>query len=495
MGGGTPDTRDPQFWVDGSIPWVSPKDMKTFEIGQSIDSVSAAALARLTLVPSESVLVVVRSGILSRVLPVAVNTVPVTINQDMRAFVPHAGLDARFLAWQLVSRGNDILTACAKDGTTVASIEGSRLASFEIAVAPAAQQQRIVDLIEELTSDLDAGVAELKAAQRKLQQYRQSLLKTAVEGALTADWRARNPPQETGAELLARILRERRARWESLQEQRFERVGKTPPPGWRSDYVQPATPVATGLPQLPVGWVWASLDQLLVSVRSGTAATSSRQPTDHPVLKSSAVRQGSIDFNALNYLDIEQSKRDDNYLELGDLLITRLSGSLGYVGCCAVVLELPAARVQYPDRIFCGKPVVPDRCLTALIAMSFQAPVVRSLIEVAAKSTAGHKRISLSDLPMLPIALPPVSEIAAIIELVESATSASVVTEVSVQAGLRLAAAQRQNILRAAFAGQLVPQDPADEPASALLARIHAERAAAARPPKPSRRTKTKASA
>ena len=96
---------------------------------------------------------------------------------------------------------------------------------------------------------------------------------------------------------------------------------------------------------------------------------------------------------------------------------------------------------------------------------------------------------------MLPIALPPVSEIAAIIELVESATSASVVTEVSVQAGLRLAAAQRQNILRAAFAGQLVPQDPADEPASALLARIHAERAAAARPPKPSRRTKTKASA
>jgi len=72
-------------------------------------------------------------------------------------------------------------------------------------------------------------VAELQAAQKKLTQYRQSLLKASVEGALTAEWRAQNPPQETGAELLARILRERRARWVARQLEKFKAQGKEPP--------------------------------------------------------------------------------------------------------------------------------------------------------------------------------------------------------------------------------------------------------------------------
>ena len=84
-GGGTPDTREPRNWDGGTIPWVSPKDMKVFNVHDSTDKVTAAALKRLTLVPQGSVLVVVRSGILSRNFPHAINLVPVTINQDMRA--------------------------------------------------------------------------------------------------------------------------------------------------------------------------------------------------------------------------------------------------------------------------------------------------------------------------------------------------------------------------------------------------------------------------
>ena len=198
-GGGTPDTREPRNWDGGTIPWVSPKDMKVFNVHDSTDKVTAAALKRLTLVPQGSVLVVVRSGILSRTFPVAINQVTVTINQDMRAFIPYTGIDSRFLAHQLVAREHEILDDCAKDGTTVASIEGTRLADFQLAIAPAAEQVRIVAALEEILSDLDAGVKELTAAQMKLSQYRQSLLISAVEGTLTADWRAQNPPQETGA--------------------------------------------------------------------------------------------------------------------------------------------------------------------------------------------------------------------------------------------------------------------------------------------------------
>ena len=90
---------------------------------------------------------------------------------------------------------------------------------------PSAEQTRILEKLEELLTGLDAGVAELKAAQKKLAQYRQSLLKAAVEGALTAEWRTVNKPAETGAQLLERILQERRARWEAKQLAKFKEQG------------------------------------------------------------------------------------------------------------------------------------------------------------------------------------------------------------------------------------------------------------------------------
>src|SRR6185312_5563945 len=273
-GGGTPSKSDPSYWDDGTIPWVSPKDMKSFLVTSSEDSVTAKALDRLTLIPSESVLVVVRSVILSRTLPVSINKTPVTVNQDMRAFVPASGVDARYIAWQLVSKERDILDRCAKDGTTVASIEGPALARYPIAIAPLKEQTRIVEKLEELLSDLDAGVAELKAAQRKLAQYRQSLLKAAVEGTLTADWRAArassNEPQESGADLLQRILTERRTRWETKQLAKFSEQGKTPLKDWQAKYPEPVAPDTTGLSLLPEGWAWASTEQLCDFITKGT---------------------------------------------------------------------------------------------------------------------------------------------------------------------------------------------------------------------------------
>ena len=89
FGGGTPSKSHPEYFT-GSIPWVSPKDMKSLVINDSIDHITEKAIAHSTtnLVPANSVLMVIRSGILKHTLPVAVNSLPVTINQDMKAFVP-----------------------------------------------------------------------------------------------------------------------------------------------------------------------------------------------------------------------------------------------------------------------------------------------------------------------------------------------------------------------------------------------------------------------
>lgn len=141
-----------------------------------------------------------------------------------------------------------------------ASVSSTTLAnSIPFLLPPATEQTRIVAKLEELLSDLDAGVAELNVAQKKLHQYRQSILKAAVEGALTAGWREGQrklgAPSETGSQLLKRTLIERRSQWEAEQLGKFREQGKTAPKGWQMKYPEPAEPDTRDLPVLPDGWV------------------------------------------------------------------------------------------------------------------------------------------------------------------------------------------------------------------------------------------------
>ena len=145
-------------------------------------------------------------------------------------------------------------------GVAISRLTLTKLKNIQIPLVAVSIQDRIVAKLEELLSDLDAGVAELKAAQAKLGQYRQSLLKAAVDGSLTAEWRKKNKPKESGTQLLERILAERRKRWEEKQLAKYREQGKTPPKGWEAAYPQPVKPDIKGLPELPGGWVWASIE-------------------------------------------------------------------------------------------------------------------------------------------------------------------------------------------------------------------------------------------
>lgn len=477
MGGSTPSKQDPTFWENGDIPWVSPKDMKTFEIRGSEDKVTQKALARLSLVPEGSVLVVVRSGILSHSLPVAQNHLPVTINQDMRAFVPAKGIDSRYLALQLTANSRAILNTCAKDGTTVASIEGGALASFPLVIAPHTEQTRIVEKLEELLGDLDAGVAELKAAQKKLTQYRQSLLKAAVEGALTADWRARNPPRETGADLLARILQERRARWEAQQLARFEAQGKTPPKNWQARYPEPVAPDTTELPALPPRWIWASAEQLCEFITKGTTPrkeTASATRSIPFIRVTNLTEQGVLDFSDQVFVTEETHhgflSRSVVYPD--DVLMNIVGPPLGQV---SLVPETFAEwNINQAIAIFRAVAGV----LPEYICHYLLSPNAQSWLGARAKTTAGQTNLTLELCRQLPVPLPPTEEQH---QLVESANQLLLSTRDAIRAiesVNRQSTAQRQNLLKAAFSGQLVSQHPTDEPASTLLARIRAERAA-----------------
>lgn len=477
MGGGTPSKADPDFWTDGTIPWVSPKDMKVFKLVSSEDKLTLKALDRLSLIPAESVLVVVRSGILSRTFPVAISKQPVTINQDMRAFVPKEGILADYLAWQLIAKEQEILSACSKDGTTVASIEGPVLANFPLLLAPAAEQTRIVEKLEELLSDLDAGVAELKAAQRKLGQYRQSLLKAAVEGALTASWRAQHTPTETGAQLLERILKERRARWEAKQLAKFEEQGKAPPKDWQKKYPEPVRPDTSGLPELPEGWVWASVDQIspddLANGRSVPSADNGAK-----VLRLTAMKDGWIDLNEYKHGDWSDEDAQQFAVTEGDILIVRGNGSLSLVGRAGSVGKV-STQVAYPDTMIRLR-VIDAVVSPAWIGLVWRTRVVRSHIERRARTSAGIYKISQPDIVSAPIPVPPLAEQECIQQWLEQQSPEIDSLHSVLNSEIQRSAAQRKNILKAAFSGELVPQDPDDEPAAVLLERIQAERVSSA---------------
>ena len=477
VGGGTPSKSDPTFWAGGAIPWVSPKDMKTFNVISSEDTLNEKALDRLSLIPADSVLVVVRSGILSRTLPVALNKLPVTINQDMRAFVPARGISAKYLSLQLMAREREILSACAKNGTTVASIEGPALAHFPLAIAPAAQQTRIVAKLDELFSDLDAGVAELKAAQKKLAQYRQSLLKAAVDGALTAEWRAQNTPTETGAQLLERILLERRARWEAKQLAKFESQGKAPPKDWQKKYPEPVQPDTTDLPALPEGWVWATLSQVGWLDRG----KSKHRPRNAPHLYGGPypfVQTGDIRHSDTYIADVEATYSEAGLAQsrlwpVGTMCIT-IAANIGKTA----LLSMEAC---FPDSVVGFLPGADD------VSVRYVEYFMRSIqqqLEDEAPATA-QKNINLEILEKVVIPVPPINDQLQIVQGLDDAFASASDQARVIELALKQSTAQRQNILRAAFSGQLVPQDPNDEPASVLLERIRAERAAQAEVKKP----------
>ena len=351
------------------------------------------------------------------------------------------------------------------------NIGQERIGQIEVPMPPAAEQTRIVAKLEELLSDLDAGVAELKAAQKKLAQYRQSLLKAAVEGALTADWRAQHTPTETGAQLLERILTERRARWEARQLAKFKEQGKARLKDWQKKYSDPVRPDTTDLPRLPEGWVWSSLGQCF---HIAVGATPSRKEPSYwggsvPWVSSGEVRFSRITTTKETITQNGLNNSSTQINPVGSVLLGMIGE--GKTRGQVAILDVEAANNQNCAAIWASEAGVPPEYVYFWLWSQYEA---------TRRGSSGNNQPALnkSIVERILFPLPPPEEGDEIVRLLSRAFDLISEQEMAVEVSLKQATAQRQNILRAAFAGQLVPQDPNDEPASVLLSRIRAERAA-----------------
>jgi type I restriction enzyme, S subunit len=194
-GGGTPSRENLAFW-NGPIPWVSPKDMKVERIVGAEESITETGLLNSSskLLPSGRVLMVVRSGILQHTIPVAINEVPVALNQDMKAieFDVLRVQSGFFMRW--VQGLNDLLIlAWAKQGATVESIEQSYLENTVVPIPPMLEQTQILRYLESELAKIDTLISEAKRATDLLQERRIALISAAVTGQIdvrgaTVEW-------------------------------------------------------------------------------------------------------------------------------------------------------------------------------------------------------------------------------------------------------------------------------------------------------------------
>ena len=399
-------------------------------------------------------------------------------NHVFRARLHSRDIDPLYVAHFANSIAQTYFAEHGSQTTNLASISLTKLGSLPIRLPPSQEQKRIVAKLEELLSDLDAGVAELKAAQKKLAQYRQSLLKAAVEGALTADWRAQHTPTETGAQFLERILTERRARWEARQLAKFKEQGKAPPKDWKKKYPEPVKPATADFLELPEGWVWSSVDECSLDESAitdgpfGSNLKSSHYQESGPrVIRLQNIGEGFFVDARAHISERHYSELVKHAVQEGDLVIAMLGEVLPRAciipnGVVPAIVKADCARVRANT----------DLIRPAILVAQLNSKPVRDAVAKSVKGI-GRPRVNLGHIRAVPIAVCSMAEQLHMEAVLSEAQLSIDLQSEAISFSLDQATAQRQNILRAAFAGQLVPQDPNDEPASVLLARIRAERA------------------
>ena len=389
--------------------------------------------------------------------------------------LPDKHIDARFVeAYLQTAVAQDEIDRMKTGGSDSGlNLTHDRFRILGMPVAPLNEQRRIVETYEELVSDLDAGVAALERVREKLKLYRASVLKAAMEGALTAEWRAQHPHTEPASELLKRILAERGRRWEEEQLRKFNEKGQEPPKNWKAKYKEPVAPNTTNLSSLPPGWCWAKVEQLSTKVVDGVHKKPDYVSAGVPFVTVRNLTAGpGISFEKLNYITPQDHAAFINRADpmRGDILISK-DGTLGVVRVVETDIDFSIFV-----SVALVKPVI--REMSDFFSVALSSPQVQA--QMVPKGS-GLVHIHLEDLREDCIPLAPQSEQEAIVEAVEDQLSVIEHLEIELDAKRKGAHALRQSILRHAFTGQLVPQDPNDEPASELLKHIVAEREVRAR--------------
>lgn len=322
-----------------------------------------------------------------------------TLQRSVAVLTPE-GVLPKYLMYQLQAPFVQRFFEENARGTAQKGVYLKTLATTPIRVAPPEDQERIVAEIEKQFSRLDEVVASLKRVKANLMRYKAAVLKAAVEGKLTEEWRKRNPDVEPASKLLERILVERRAKWEEVELAKMKARGKEPKNDkWKEKFELSPQVEYMGLPALPDGWSYTRMSCLVEEPKYGTSKKCRYEAEGIGVLRIPNIVNGTIDQEDIKFSEFDAVEIETYRLEEGDLLVIRSNGSLDLVGRSAFITksECQYLYAGYLIRLRPIKATVSGRYLEA--AMS--SAVVRAQIESMAKSTSGVNNINAKELKSL----------------------------------------------------------------------------------------------
>ncbi|AUM09841.1 restriction endonuclease subunit S [Escherichia coli] len=354
FGGKTPSKMKDEYW-GGTIPWVTPKDMKTNLIVDSEDKVTPLALEDgLTKVSPGSILFVARSGILRRIFPVAITSIECTVNQDIKVLSPFFSDISYYILLMMNGFERYIIENLTKTGTTVESLLFEDFISHPFMIPPFAEQNRILSTVKKLMSLCDqleqqslttldahqqlvetllgtltdsqnaeelaenwARISEhfdtLFTTEASVDALKQTILQLAVMGKLVPQ----DPNDEPASKLLKRIAQEKA---QLVKEGKIKKQKPLPP---ISDEEKPF--------ELPEGWEWCRLNDISSKITDGDHKTPPRIAEGYKLLSAKNIRDGYLDYNNCDYISaIDYEKSRERCLpEKGDLLIVSVGGTIG----------------------------------------------------------------------------------------------------------------------------------------------------------------------
>lgn len=414
----------------------------------------------------------------------------------LRFTIPH-GFDS-WILWSLRNSSGraEIERLATGNQDSMRNIGQERIRQIQIFIPPIRERNLIIEAIDSYLSRLDAAAASLARVEAKLKAYRASVLKAAVEGRLVPTEAALAKQEQRDYEpasvLLDRILGERRRRWEEAELARLTKAGKPPKDDkWKAKYEQPAAPDPSKLPPLPEGWCWATWSQIGFSQNGRPFPSSEYRDNGVRLLRpGNLFDDGQVKWTEKNTRCLPERWADEysgHLIGSGEIVMNLTAQSLAddFLGrvCITPVNEwcLLNQRIARLTPILCA-----PRYLLWMFKSSWFRGFVSSL-----NTGSLIQHMFTSQLEHFPIPLPPLEEQLRIGDEVERRISVSEGSAAICERSRGRATRLRQAVLKWAFEGKLVDQDPRDEPADVLLARIAAERAAAPSPKTRGRRAKS----
>jgi len=450
--GGTPSRKNLNYY-GGNIPWLKSGELNDGNISQSEEFITEQGLNNSSAkINNPDTLLIALYG--ATVGKLGILTIAASTNQAICAITLPDELYTRFIFWYLKSIRRNLLNS--RIGGAQPNISQQIIRNLEIPIPPLPEQHRIVAKIEELFTRLDAGVAALTKAKALLKRYRQSVLKAAVEGKLTEEWRKEHAGEIEPASVLL----------ERIQAERKQRLGKS---------YKPPRPIDTSnLPELPEGWEYGTLANLIyIAGRIGWRGLKAEEYTlDGPLFLSVYNLDNGriVDFTNAKHISFERYvESPEIMLQDNDILLVKDGSGIGKIG---IVKNLSDEATVNSSLLVIRSGYVfqPEFLLFFLMGPDMQSIVLRRI------TGSATPHLFQRDIKQFILKIPPIEEQKEIVKRLSESLSIIDESEQIIDAELQRAQSLRQSILKRAFAGKLVPQDPNDEPASVLLERIRKEK-------------------